>query len=308
MMEVWRGAINTWECDEMGHMNVRFYVAKAWEGMAALADRIGLPHAFRRDHGAILLPRTQHIRFLREIRPGQPVFLRAGVTRVGEDEADIHQEMVHAGSGEIAAVLRTRIAHLERWGAQPFAWPQRARAALNALVQADPGTAPARSLDPDGPLLADGEVSLALAQAHGVAAIGQGRFTPADGDINGRVRPEAFIGRISDSVPNLMAAWRASLGEAAGSTHTGAAVLEFRLAYRRWPQPGERWVLHSDIVEASPKTHQLVHWMLDPETGAPWVTGQAVAITFDLDRRKAIETPPDALAALRALSPGRLAM
>ena len=26
-LEVWRGGVNTWECDEMGHLNVRFYVA-----------------------------------------------------------------------------------------------------------------------------------------------------------------------------------------------------------------------------------------------------------------------------------------
>ena len=30
---VWRGGVNTWECDEMGHMNVRFYLAKAMEGL-----------------------------------------------------------------------------------------------------------------------------------------------------------------------------------------------------------------------------------------------------------------------------------
>ena len=35
MIEVYRGSINTWECDEMGHMNVRFYVAKMMEGLAA---------------------------------------------------------------------------------------------------------------------------------------------------------------------------------------------------------------------------------------------------------------------------------
>ena len=32
-VEVWRGGVNTWECDEMGHLNVRFYVARAMEGL-----------------------------------------------------------------------------------------------------------------------------------------------------------------------------------------------------------------------------------------------------------------------------------
>ena len=47
MIEVYRGSINTWECDEMGHMNVRFYVAKSMEGLAEFAHAVGLEHAFR---------------------------------------------------------------------------------------------------------------------------------------------------------------------------------------------------------------------------------------------------------------------
>ena len=35
MIELYRGSINTWECDEMGHMNVRFYVARMMEGLAS---------------------------------------------------------------------------------------------------------------------------------------------------------------------------------------------------------------------------------------------------------------------------------
>ena len=36
MIEVLRSGVNTWECDQMGHMNVRFYVAKMMEGLAEL--------------------------------------------------------------------------------------------------------------------------------------------------------------------------------------------------------------------------------------------------------------------------------
>ena len=46
-MEVWRGGVNTWECDEMGHMNVRFYVANAMEGLVGLAAALGMPEAFK---------------------------------------------------------------------------------------------------------------------------------------------------------------------------------------------------------------------------------------------------------------------
>ena len=53
MIEVARSAVQTWECDQMGHMNVQFYVAKAEEGMTALAAALGLsPRAQRSDLAA----------------------------------------------------------------------------------------------------------------------------------------------------------------------------------------------------------------------------------------------------------------
>ena len=34
------GGVNTWECDEMGHLNVKFWVAKAMEALAGLAREL----------------------------------------------------------------------------------------------------------------------------------------------------------------------------------------------------------------------------------------------------------------------------
>ncbi|MDP1964510.1 MAG: thioesterase family protein, partial [Reyranella sp.] len=69
-IEIWRGGVNTWECDEMGHMNVRFYVTRAMEGLVGLAAALGLPHAFTQEAGSTLIVGEQHIRFLREAHAG----------------------------------------------------------------------------------------------------------------------------------------------------------------------------------------------------------------------------------------------
>ena len=64
-LEVWRGGVNTWECDRMGHLNVRFHVAHAAEGLVGLAAGLGLPRAFapaawpRRSGGRIGVDREQ---------------------------------------------------------------------------------------------------------------------------------------------------------------------------------------------------------------------------------------------------------
>ena len=48
--------------------------------------------------------------------------------------------------------------------------------------------------------------------------------------------------------------------------------------------------------------------MMDPETGLPWATSQVVAITLDLDARKAIPSPPQMLEDLERLAPRGLSL
>ena len=43
--------------------------------------------------------------------------------------------------------------------------------------------------------------------------------------------------------------------------------------------------------------------MLDPDTGDAWITTEAVAVTFDLDKRKVIPTPPEQIEELEKLAP-----
>jgi acyl-CoA thioester hydrolase len=57
-------------------------------------------------------------------------------------------------------------------------------------------------------------------------------------------------------------------------------------------------------METDARTMRVTHWLLDPATGRPWGTSEAVAITFDLDARKVV---PVSDAARAALSPNEVA-
>ena len=50
------------------------------------------------------------------------------------------------------------------------------------------------------------------------------------------------------------------------------------------------------------------HWMINPDTGEAYVTTQAVAVTFDLDKRKAIPAPPEQIKELEQLAPRGLVL
>lgn len=299
-VEVWRGGVNTWECDEMGHMNVRFYVARAQQGLVALAAALGLPRAFAPAAVATLMLREQHIRFLREARAGALLHMRGGVLEIGETEIRLVQVLYHSQSGEPAATFVSRLSHVTAADARPFPWPRQARERAEALKVNLPAYAAPRGLS-----LAPVEIAAsgAHADALGLTTIASGAFGPGDCDVFGRMCAEEFIGRISDGIRQLVEEVRAIVAEAAEPppARFGGAVLEYRLVHLDWPRAGGRFVMRSALAGANERTQTVVNWMLDPETGRPWGSAIAVATTFDLDRRKIVPATPAALAKLAGL-------
>ena len=129
-----------------------------------------------------------------------------------------------------------------------------------------------------------------------------GAFSGEDCDVFGRVRPEIFIGRVSDGVPGLATALGGGSARPGG---VGGAVLEYRLAYRAWPRAGDRFEVRSGLAGFDDRAQRLAHWILDPATGEAWVTSEAVAIALDLEARKIIPIAEEAKARLaRHVKPG----
>src|SRR5262245_31151972 len=102
---LYKGSANAWECDEMGHLNVRFHVERAMMGLAALAQQIGMPRASQAQAGATLQPLDLHIRFLKEARPGAPLQMRGGVLEIGESDALFYAELRHL-DGSVSSTFR----------------------------------------------------------------------------------------------------------------------------------------------------------------------------------------------------------
>ncbi|MDQ2859563.1 MAG: thioesterase family protein [Pseudomonadota bacterium] len=288
----------------MGHMNVRFYVARAVEGLVGLAAALGLEGAFRPNAEATLLIREQHIRFSREARAGARLHMTAGVIELGQTEARFLQLLVHSQTGEIAASFQSVVAHVTAREGRAFAWSDRTRAAAADLAVSVPQKAAPRGIA-SGPV--NGAASLAEADRMGLIALSTGAFGAQDCDAFGRMRPEMFIGRISDGMPGLAGLLRGEdlTGAPERLAKLGGAVLEYRLIHLAWPRAGDRFDIRSGLVAIDERLQRVVHWMLDPATGRPWGTAEAVAACFDLNTRKLVLMSAAALAAARArITPG----
>jgi acyl-CoA thioester hydrolase len=302
MIPLWQGSCNQWDCDEMGHMNVRLYVEKQAEGLIVFAHALGLPEAFRASAPATIIPVDQHIRFVREVLPGRPISMRGCVLEIGESDAVIYQELRHL-DGSLSACLRTRVVHIDTAEGERFAWTARTRAKMEVLRGEAPPESLPRSIQPDAPGLPYTDITLAQAMAAGAPRIGLAAVPPSHCGIHGWMEPSWFIGRLSDMVPNLLFDWRSRVGRKEGEKRIGGAVLEYRLRYHRLPRAGDLMVAHSSFGGVNGKTHSLVHWLLDPASGHAWASTQVVAITLDLDTRKAVPAPPEMIAELERLAP-----
>lgn len=308
MREYWRGSAEAWECDEMGHLNVRFWVRKFFESTPILAHNLGLGRAFGADATATLLPKRQHIKFMREARAGAPLFLRGGVVELSETDVTFYGEMVHTFSGEIGATFITTFVHADAKSGLPFPFPMRTHALSQSFLVAIPPHGAPRSLQVE----AEPETgTIEEARAVGFAHIGQGSVRYDDVDGLDRLYPEGMIGRISNAMPNLLAKWRedatAEMTAIDGTQRTaGAAVLEYRLDYLAWPARGDRIDAYSGLCAVGDKTITLKHWLMNPLTQLPWCVCEAVAVTLDLQARKIVPNPPAARAALEAMLLGPL--
>ncbi len=285
METLWRGVANAWECDELGHLNVRFYLAKAAEAVGGLAQLIHMPDAFTRKPYATLVAREITVRFLAEARPGAPLVIRGGV--LDHDATGLTAALImdHPAQNIPAASFTVRLEHFSPAFQRTFPWSSRTLEALEGLTIQQPPDCNTRSID-----LGEANTNATLAEADrlGLVHTGQGLINANEVDALGHMRAEFAFGKVSDSVIHFEAAfpdhWQA-LREG-GEIEVSGAVLEARIHMRRWPRAGEGYVMRSGVKAVNDKVRTLVHWVIDPATGKNLWSMEAVACLMDLNARK----------------------
>lgn len=294
MIETYRSSVQTWECDQMGHLNVQFYVEKSVEGLDAIAQAIGLGPRFARQHDTGFVPIDQHLRFHRELRPGTPIFLRSGVLDVRDHSLRIVGELINMANNQVAATSIIDAGFVERATLKPHALPKSAEEAAAALKVEMPGTAEPRGIalvvPRQSPMLVD-------AEEMGMFTTYQGVVKPHECDSYGRLQTRHYMGRVSDAIPTLIVETRAGDVRTA---NVGGAALEYRFVYRKAAESGDLLILKSGLRAVGNKTFSYCHWLFDVESGECVATAEAVAISFDLVARKAIDIPADRRALLES--------
>ena len=300
LREYWRGAGQAWECDELGHLNVRFYLAKAMNALGGFAEAAGMGGAFTPSATATLILREAHLRYHAEVLPGRPLVIHGAVDAFSDSELTLALVMTDAASGAVHAAQRLTLVHADPKTGRAFPFARRTSAALDALSAPTPEPARPRGLAQTPGAL---DCTATRADALGLETTGRSRIGPDDVDVFGRLRADLTIGKISDTVVNFSAGlveqWDAAArGE---PLSIASAVLEARMRVRRLPCVGSGFVLRSGLADVSAKTRRAVHWALDSASGEALWTMDAVVCMMDLGTRTLATPDPATLERLQGL-------
>ena len=294
MLEVLRTTVNTWECDQMGHLNVRYYLAHAHAGLSVLALHCGLTPQALRAREAHLRVRDQHLRFHKELRPGTPLCMKAAVLHASADRLRVLQELFSAKttSSELAATVVSDVELTHGRECQALmldpTFVERARELATVL----PAHAAPRGVALEPPRRRPRrEEAIDL----GMTGAFLGPVSASDCDTYGRMHESAFMGRVADGIGHFFR----SLHEGFRPEGIGGAALEYRYVFHARPRLGDVIEVRTGLKALGAKTLHMCHYIFDMADGSCVATSEAIAVSFDLHARKAVAIADPARAAMQ---------
>lgn len=283
------GSVNTWECDENDHQNVRFYAHKALQAMQSWAvEMTGRVEAVERVARAI---RRQHIRFLAEARAATPVRVEVGALSRSASELTLLAVMRHNATDKPLAALTSTL-DADMLG-------DLLSAIGPVTTAAAPEFALARGLADDLP---PAPANLASAINAGYRVVGRGVIGGGECQADGLLSPWGYIGRVSDGMPNLTVILSTpEEREARDSNQIGGAALEYRLEILDPLKRDDVFIHLSGVSAIAEKTQRMSHVLINARTGACAMQAAAIGVSMDLVTRRAIAIPEARRARLEAL-------
>ena len=292
MIIVYRNSVQSWEIDQMGHMNVQFYFEKALQGCVVLWNKLGINgQAVELGNTDLSLARA-HIRFLKEQKPGAPFFMKAGIVEFGDTEVKLYLEMIETITQQPVATFNFQFS----WTIKPSVEVKQNFSKVFEDLKVDiPSYGQTRGLSLEKePLL-----SLSQASQKNMIDSFEAVILLRQCDNRSKIKPSAYMGIVSDSTPHLLA-YTGTIDEN-GMTNIGSAALEYKFDFFEYVPLGAHLKTKSGVKSIFNKTFVWQHWIFNVETGNPVALASAVAVTMDLEARKSIPIPPEMSEALNKL-------
>ena len=135
-MLTYKGTVFPWHCDEMGHMNVMWYVGKFDEATRHFFHELGITPAFVRETKRGMAAVEQTIQYKRELLAGDIVSVHSVLLEIKDKSVRFAHEMRKVDTGEIAATTTLTGVHLDTAARRACTFPDSVRQKAAALLVA----------------------------------------------------------------------------------------------------------------------------------------------------------------------------
>lgn len=134
-METYRGTVQQWEIDHMGHMNVQFYVAKFDSATWQLFSAVGMAPEWLREHRAGMAAVEQTITYRAELLAGALVVVRSAVLAITTRSLRFRHVMTDCETGKEAATTELVAVHLDLTTRASRPFPEAIRQRATELIE-----------------------------------------------------------------------------------------------------------------------------------------------------------------------------
>ncbi len=277
------------EIDELGHLSVPFYEARAIAASRKLAADLGCNMTEYASRGYELTLVDGYLRNIREQFLDAPLVVRGGVLQATATRLRFYQEIVNTEQDALSATF------VHEFELRPHAWGEAIAFEDEVVTRAGecvveiPEHGQPRSIDlaQQTPVL-----SLEDARARRLPCMGPREITADECDETGLFLREHYAGlpyRGFEDDDQAMD-W---VFETSDGRRLGIADLESRNVLYSLPRVGEQVAVFSANVSIGSKILKRSHWACNTTSGELISTVQVVSLPLDLNARRSAAIPPE---------------
>ena len=132
----YRGTVYPWHCDQVGHMNVMWYVGKFDEATWQFFNLLGLTPSFLRSSRRGMAAVEQHLSYLQEVRAGDIVSVHSALIEIKEKSLRFRHEMRLDETRAVAARTTLTGVHIDTEARKSCPFPAVVVERASAMLQA----------------------------------------------------------------------------------------------------------------------------------------------------------------------------
>lgn len=293
--KTWSGECSAWECDGLGHLNMRHYMTKVQQARQMFFISTGLPLAFRKQSLTTVKVKSFYIRYIDEARPDDPLYIESGCLEISKKAAKICHIMYHL-DGRVASTIVENVEHINLSTETAAIWPKGFFQSAERYNIIQPLEAKLRNIKHETESWNPHESELIKISAK---QIGAGVFQLHEAGTDGKITPQALMGRATETLAHMLDGYPEFRDPLYKNGENSGALLEAQIFIHKAQVAGDAYRFYSGLIEGDKYTRKIVHHIVNSVTGDCIFSMIGAGCLFNLKSRKLIKANERQVAVLQ---------